>query len=209
MTEQNQEMQELQTNENQPVEVSEHVVLPPTQSKAKRFFLRILRWFFGLAIVFGLGFLTALILLYVPARQSINNYKSAIEGANQRIESLTSEAGKSQEFAQKYQNSQTELMNNEISQAILRTQIDVTSAMLALANNDLEKAKTYLSTSKEKLLSLGSLVKSDKIKTITDMQARLELVINEIGTDPYAATSDLDVLSTNLQQLEETYISTP
>jgi hypothetical protein len=205
MTEQNDETLASKAEDKTPVEVNEQPSLPPAQSKVKRIFLRILRGFLGMAIVFGLGFLTALFLLYVPARQIIEDYKSAVEQANQQIESLNTEVGKSQEIAQKFQDSQTKLMDEEFLQNVLRARVDVTNAMLALANNDLEKAKTYLSTTKVKLIHLESFVQSDQVKTVTDMQARLELVVNEIETDPYAASSDLDVLSTSLQQLEDTY----
>jgi hypothetical protein len=205
MTEQNDETLASKAEDKTPVEVNEQPSLPPAQSKVKRIFLRILRGFLGMAIVFGLGFLTALFLLYVPARQIIEDYKSAVEQANQQIESLNTEVGKSQEIAQKFQDSQTKLMDEEFLQNVLRARVDVTNAMLALANNDLEKAKTYLSTTKVKLIHLESFVQSDQVKTVTDMQARLELVVNEIETDPYAASSDLDVLSTSLQQLEDPY----
>ena len=125
------------------------------------------------------------------------------------MRSLKTEVVKSQEIAQKFQDSQTKLMDAEFLQNVLHARVNVTNAMLALAKNDLEKAKTYLSTTKVILIHLESLVQSDQVKTITDMQARLQLVVNEIETDPYAASSDLDVLSTSLQQLEDTYFLIP
>ena len=209
MTEKIQESHALKSEDNPPGEMNEQQSLPPVQSKAKRFFVRMIRWFLGTAIVFGLGFLAAVFALYIPARQSINDYKFKVEQANQQIVSLNSEVGKSQVIEQKYQDSQLELQNDEFFQTILRARIDVTNAMLAVANNDLEKAKLNLSDTKEILKHHETFVKTDQVKTITDMQARLELVLNEIENNPYAASSDLDVLSTSLQQLENTYFSTP
>ena len=86
MTEQNDETFASKAEDKPPVEVNEQPSLPPAQSKVKHIFLRILRGFLGIAIVFGLGFLTAIFLLYVPARQIIEEYKSTVEQANQQIE---------------------------------------------------------------------------------------------------------------------------
>jgi hypothetical protein len=56
---------------------------------------------------------------------------------------------------------------------------------------------------------LGDMLEPDQRKIVSDMQERLELVLDEVDDNPYAAESDLDVLARDLLELESALFTGP
>lgn len=188
------------------------------ESKSRRFFRRLIRWAAGILIVFGLGLLAAIFLLYRPEAQKAEAAQQAAQAelsqAHAQVTDLESQvAGLQEQIAslQPLKETNTQLLAAQDSLnlhiAILDARLDVANALLALAEQDGARALVILAQTDTTLDRIGQLLAPEQLNTITSMKQRLELVLTEIEVDPYAAQSDLDVLATNLLQLQDALIT--
>jgi hypothetical protein len=76
-----------------------------------------------------------------------------------------------------------------------------------LKEDDNAQALVILDKTDQTLDTIGRLLEPAQRDVVASMTQRLELVMSEIDDDPYAAESDLDVLATNLLQLEDALFS--
>jgi len=97
----------------------------------------------------------------------------------------------------------------ELHIAILDARLDVSNALLALAVDDPARARVSLDKTGQALAKVSSLLPEDQRGMVTSMEQRLELVLEEMEGDPYAAQSDLDVLAKSLLELEDALFGTP
>jgi DNA repair ATPase RecN len=198
------------STEEQPSSETVETTLPvQPPSRIRQFFARLLRWTFGLLIIFGLGFLAAVFTLYIPGQQALKAKETGLKEANQKIATLTSQVSDLSSLDKKNQETTAELQKANLHLLILRARIDVANAQLAMVKNEPEKARLSLNGTPDTLKSLEKLVESGQVKIVTDMQARLTLTLSEIDSTPYAASSDLDVLATSLMELENAYFTSP
>ena len=58
------------------------------ETKAQKFLRKFLRWAAGLLIVFGLGFIAAIFLLYNPTKNDLNQSRSDLSTAEQTVNDL-------------------------------------------------------------------------------------------------------------------------
>jgi len=198
-----------------PPEVSEpEEGAPKDESKARRFFRMLLRWTLGLLIVFGVGFLTAVYMLYRPEvqlnRELQNQLQSQQQAAEQQVAELESQIGELEAqvddlspLAAENEELLAAQVEFEVHISILDARMDVSNALLALAMDDPAKARVSLDRTGETLANLSSLLPADQRGMVTSMEQRLELALTEIEADPYAAKSDLDVLAKSLLELED------
>jgi len=207
---------ETEDESEQPPQV---VPVPaPAESKSRGFFRRLLRWAAGVLIVFGLGLLAAIFLLYRPEVQKAEaarvTAQAEIEQARAQVADLEDQVdGLKDKIAalQPLEDANTQLLDVQdglnLHIAILDARLDVATALLALAGQDSAQALVILDQTGATLDRIGQFLAPEQLNTITSMKQRLELVLTEIEDDPYAAQSDLDVLATNLLQLEDALIS--
>lgn len=184
------------------------------ESKGRRFFRKFIRWTVGLLIVFGLGLLTGIFLLYQPATrensQNVAQWTVEMDAANAQIADLQDQISDLNEQVlalEPLKDANNELLaaqdGYQLHIAILDARVDVTSALLAMAGGEDAVARITLEKTAGTLDKISKLLEADQREVITSMKGRLDLVMGEIDEDPYAAQSDLDVLSTNLLQLED------
>lgn len=206
---------EFTGDESQPPPPIEALV---SESKTRRFFRAFIRWTAGTLIVFGLGFLAAIFLLYRPDLQKAKTVQQDLQAeltqAKDQITELQDQAAGLQDqvtLLKSLKETNDELLivqqDLELHVAILDARLDVTNAMLALSDQDTARALVILDKTDETLDRIRELLPPEQQDSITALKQRLELVLSEIETDPYAAQSDLDVLATNLLQLEDSLIS--
>jgi predicted RNA-binding protein Jag len=206
MNENDPEIETIKTPSEEPEETPQAVT---PQSRARRVFQQILRWTFGILIIFGLGFLLAVFTLYLPTRQALNNKENSLRQSSQAVQDIQAKLADAKDIANELQVTQNDLNNATLHNAILGARIDVTGAQLAMAEKQPEKAHLVLGKTGETLKSLEKLVDKSQQKIVSDLESRLILATGEIDTNPYAAQSDLDVLATGLLELENAYFSTP
>ncbi|MEA3351916.1 MAG: hypothetical protein U9Q82_14995 [Chloroflexota bacterium] len=182
-------------------------------SKARLFFRKVLRWLLGIIIVFGLGFIASIFMLYRPEVQDYQDEVQTLNGklqtAQEEIAALENEIDRLTPLEN--ENEALIAMQNEFELriAVLNARIDVANAQLALAEEDTSKAQISLEKTGDALASINKLLPTDQSDIVAAMQQRLELSLSEIKDDPYAAQSDLDVLATNLLQLEDSLFGSP
>jgi len=184
------------------------------ESKVRVFFRKLLRWTVGLLIVFGLGLVTGILALYRPATQKadqetrqqqielqdantqILDYENQILGLEDQVASLQALQVKNDELLAAQNGFKLHI-------AILDARLDISRAMLALSKDDTAAARIILDKTSGTLDTITSLLAPGQQAVVTAMKQRLALVMSELEDDVYAAQSDLDVLATNLLQLED------
>lgn len=191
---------------------------PAVESKTRRFFRKAIRWTIGLLIVFGLGLLAGIFLLYRPAIQEAENSMRVVAvdlaDSNQEIADLRDQISGLEAQIAGLQPLKTENEALLAAQdgfnlhiAILNARLDVTAARLALSGDESARALITLEKTADSLERIGTFLEPEQRDMVTAMVQRLDLVLSEIENDPYAAQSDLDVLATNLLQLEDALFS--
>jgi hypothetical protein len=181
----------------------------PPETRGRRFLRLAFRWLAGLLIVFGLGVLATALLFYRPATQELSAVQRELQGARERIAELESEVDRLQALESENRALEEELEAAELRIQILSALVDVNAARLALADEEIARAQEHLAGTPETLKSLEGLVDSQQREEVTAMQNRLELALEEMERDQFAAQSDLRVLATNLEQLEDTFSANP
>lgn len=179
------------------------------ETRFQRFLRQALRWLVGFLIVFGLGVLASVFLLYQPTRQELTNLTGQLDQANQQISQLKNEINGLKPLEAKNKDLQNQLDQANLHIVIISALSDVNAARLALANDDQAGAKLHLTNTPKTLTDLASLVGSNQSEKIKSMQDRLQLAVSEISSNKFAAKSDLGVLAEDLVQLENTFFATP
>lgn len=199
-----------------PLENEEILSKPPVQpeSRLQRFLRLSIRWVVGLLIVFLLGVLGTVLVLYLPATGRISDTQSELKQAEQRIAELESEVDQLENEIASLQGLeavnkklQEELDNANLHIIILSALSDVNAARVALVSDDMASARVHLTNTMDTLKELEKLVGSNQKEMVNSMQNRLSLVVDEMGDDLFAAQSDLAVLASNLVQLENTFFA--
>ena len=191
---------------------------PVVESKTRLFFRKVIRWAAGVLILFGLGLLTGIFFLYRPATQEAEDSMRAVAvnlaDSNQEIADLQDRiSGLETQIAglQPLETENEALLANQdgfkLHIAILNARLDVTAARLALSAEESALALVTLDKTVDNLEQIGAYLQPEQSDIVAAMVQRLDLVLTEIENDPYAAQSDLDVLATNLLQLEDALFS--
>jgi hypothetical protein len=191
---------------------------PKPDSKFKIFFRKLLRWTVGVLIVFGLGLITGIFVLYRPASkeadQEIRQGQTDLLDANSLIldyENQVLDLQNQVDNLKALQVKNDELLAAQdgfkLHVAVLDARLDVTSAQLALNQDDTAAARITLDKTATTLNTITSLLNPDQQDVVTAMKQRLDLVMSELENDIFAAQSDLHVLATNLLQLEDALFS--
>ncbi len=193
---------------------------PKEESKIRRFFRALLRWTLGLLIVFGIGFLTAVYLLYRPEVQNTRDLQGQLQNEKQmageqvtelegQIDGLEAQIADLEPLATKNEELLAVQGEFELHIAILDARLDVSNAIMALATDDPARARVSLDQTGEALSKVSSLLPEDQRDIVTSLEQRLELVLSEMEDDPYAAQSDLDVLEKRLLEMEDALFGAP
>jgi hypothetical protein len=206
---------------------------PPVveESRFRRFLRRTIRWGAGLLSVFALGVLTAILAFYLPSQRSLSQAEGERDRVQQRVEEVNAELDLEKDradqrvadveaevdalsaqitsLAEEIQGLEGELSDSMLHVHILSALADVTSAQLALVQEDLDGARLALSNTPETLAALLDMVGDDQQDAVSAMQQRLTLVLGGMEEDPTTSRSDLGIMATNLLKLENTFFVEP
>jgi hypothetical protein len=188
------------------------------ESKTRRFFRKFIRWTAGILIVFGLGFLTGIFLLYRPAAQEaernselmtieLTDADTQVAGLENQIADLETQITSLQPYKDLNDELVAEQQALNLHIAILDARVDVANALLALSEGNPAQVRVVLAKTTETLDTINSLLDSAHQEVVSSLKERLELVLTEVDDDPFAAQSDLDVLGTKLLQLQDSLFS--
>ncbi len=190
------------------------------EKRSPGFLIKSLRWVLGILIVFGLGAVTVIYFGLLPAQQNYRDTNQELQNAQQQISDIQSQAQQEQNdlqaeidrlktFESKNKDLQAQLNQAELHVAILSAQNDVISAQLALEKEDTNSASLALSQTPKVLDTISNMLAPNQREVVATMKNRLDLAVNGIDTNNYAAQSDLDVLYNDLIKLENTLFSQP
>lgn len=150
---------------------------------------------------FGLGFLVAYFLLYRPTDQALTNTRSNLQTIQSQLNTTQNSLENSQNELKKIQE-QTEIQQVRIQVLSMLNQAQ--TARLALATKDSgNTAKDSIQTAAvqlEKVLPTLTKINPD---TAVNLKARLDLVKNELASDPKTATADLNLFIEKLRILDQ------
>jgi len=173
------------------------------ESRIGRFLKSATRWLFGLLIVFGLGALAVIFLLYTPTRQTLQQTQADLETAKQKISDLESQVQKMAALETQNASLQKEVDAGVLHIKLLTALTDVDTARVALAEKDAPAAKAALADTAATIKEISTLAGSNQSEAVKFIQDRLTLVLSEIETDPATAQTDLGVLAGKLIELEK------
>jgi len=176
---------------------------PKPESKARVFFRKLFRLTLGFLIIFGIGFAVAAYTIYKPAVAEQNRTVGELEEAQAQITDLGAQISTLQSAAVESDAKLAVQSNFELHVAVLNARVDVANASLMIVEDNAAGALLALEKTDETLTRIKSLMPVEQGEVVTSMQQRLELVLTEIAENPYAAGSDLNVLSTDLLGLED------
>jgi hypothetical protein len=193
---------EMPSLEEMGVEATEELppIEPPPPSRMSLFLRRALRWVTGLLFVFVLGILAMWAVQVRPAGERIRSLEAQLESSRSKIGELEAQVEALRPLEAENATLVSDLNRAEQRMDVLSVLVDVTSAQLAMAQDDPVAAKSALAGTDDRLLRLDTdLVGAD---TVRGLRTRLALVISELDTDVFAAEQDLQVLANNLVSLE-------
>jgi len=187
-----------------PVETKTDQPKPP--SRVGNFFRKALRWITGLLAVFAVGVGTTWFVRVQPMNVELDNLKNQLQAAELTVKDMETQITEmttmASELLSENESIKIQLQETQLHVDVMRILVDVTTAELALANEDTVTAKASLSGTDTRLATLQEQLQGDDQQTIADMRTRLALVLEELETNRFAAKSDLDVLMSNLLALE-------
>jgi hypothetical protein len=194
-----------------PVEPKADEPKPP--SRLGKFFRKALRWVTGIVFVFGLGVVTTWFVRVQPRGDQINDLKIQLKASELTVNQLESQYsildGEKRDLEAQLSDTQSqvenlnaELLDSQLHVDVMKTLIDVTSAQLALENQDTVTAKASLTGTDARLMNLQEKLDGEDQATIQGMRDRLILSLDELETNRFAALRDLEVLASNLLALE-------
>jgi chromosome segregation ATPase len=161
-----------------------------------------LPWLVAVLVIFTLGVGATWLARVVPQQKEIDNLEQEMENLLEAAELSASEIEDLLPLIDENAELQSDLSEAELQVEVLLIQADVASAQLALLAEDFVTAKASLAGTDTRLEVLISNLESEDRNTVQGMLTRLELVLDELGDDSFAAIRDLEVLSSNLAALE-------
>jgi septal ring factor EnvC (AmiA/AmiB activator) len=210
--------QQIETEQDQST--IENGDIQKEESRTRIVFRKFIRWTFGLLIVFGLGYLTAIFTIYTPKVDELDQSGKNLDNAQSTIIELESEINAQQNEIDRLDGQindlKTEISNLETENqafveeqigfhlqiALLKTRSDVISAQVELYQENPAQARLLLDSASQNLAMIESLLPDDLKDVVSPLQNRLELAVGEIEDDPETAIADLAILAGDLLEIE-------
>lgn len=183
-----------------PLPIDDEVFSEP--SKLRLFLRRLLRWSVAVLVIFAFGVGATWISRVAPLQKEIDDLELQIEDVSNQADLSASEVESLRPLVDEVEDLKVDLSKAELHIEILKIRGDVASAHLAMLAEDIVTAKASLAGTDSRLEVLRSGLEGEDRDTVQGMLTRLDLVLEELGEDTFAAIRDLEVLSSNLAALE-------
>lgn len=186
--------------EGEPVELLEEEEPAEPPSKLRRFMSRALRWVTLFMVVFACGVAVTWVVQVRPGSEQIGSLRAELESSQNQIDSLESEVESLRPLEGENSSLRDEITKITQRMDLLSVLVDVTTAQLAIAQEDPLAAKAALAGTDDRLMALDvELIGAD---TVDGLRNRLALVLEEVDDNEFAAQRDLQILASNLLSLE-------
>lgn len=174
-----------------------------SESRTNRWARTALRWAAGVGIFFALGVLAVFIVRVRPQSDQIRSLQRQLDERNNEIAQLGDRVEELEPFEQENEELRSELEAREQQLELLSVLLDVTSAQLDLVQDQPEAAASALEDTDALLESLAEDLEGQNAETVQSMRNRLELVLEGLEDDTFAARRDLEIMANNLVDLEQ------
>jgi chromosome segregation ATPase len=165
-----------------------------------------LRWVLVGLLAFGVGALIITFILYVPTRQKLAKANADLEQANAKITANTDQITILQVGNETLQK---ELDSTTLHMYVLEALSGVRGASLAVAADDYAGARLSLIQASEALDTLSGLLGMDQKDVLTALQQSAAQTLANVQNDLKSAQPELDQLTKNLVQLENSLFPNP
>lgn len=175
---------------------------PPGPSRFQRGLRTFLLWAVGLLGVFALGIAATWVQQVQPRIAVAETLRSDLEAVQSEQNALKAEVEQLRPLKDENAALQKQAEESELHLRLLRVLVDVTTAQLALTQENVAAAKASLVQASTDLSALkaGS---TSETATIEGLQERVQLVLQEIDGDAFAARRDLEIMTNSLLALEK------
>jgi len=194
-------------------EVAESDPVKPEEKKkpgkAQLIFRKILIWLVVIAIAFAGGFFLDAVIRYQPANVRIEKLTADLATAGDEITALEGEIERLSAFEDTNVALSEEITDLTTHLTILSIRAAVADAALALEQDRTADAKLALDKVGTSLESLKTMLNEDQVDVVDNMLQRHQLIVIELTGDTFAAQTDLDVLASKLNTLENILFSSP
>ena len=178
-------------------------------SRARKIWRRILTWLVVIAIAFAGGFFLDTYLRLHPEQDKNAALQIDIHDAQEEILSLEAEIDALGLFQDKNIELNQQIEQLEIHLVILSLRVGVAEASLALEQGRQADAKLVLDKVGTSLESLKEMLNEAQGEVVENMIQRYQLVMIELENDGATVLTDLELLSSKLQDLENTLYAMP
>lgn len=164
----------------------------------------LLRWAVVVGVVFLLGVMATWIVRVSPQSDTIRSLSRSLDESRNQVNELQQEVEALRGLEDENEQLTQELETKDRHLDLLAVLVDVTRAQLALAEDQPGEASVELDGTDDRLASLERGLEGSEADVVSGMRDRLNLVLNELETDEFAAQRDLEILANNLVDLERT-----
>lgn len=194
-------------------EVAESPEVTPDEKKelgrARLIFRRILIWLVVIVLAFAGGFFVDTVLRYQPEKAKVADLTEEITSAQTEITTLEEEIDRLSVFEEHNVSLTEEITDITIHITILSTRAAVADATLALEQSRIAEAKLALDKVGSTLETLKTMLNDDQVEVVVNMLQRHQLILIELEDDSFSAQTDLGVLASKLNALENTLFASP
>ncbi len=176
--------------------VLEEPKLPPKRLR------RALLWALSLVVILAAGVILTWTLRVQPQAVALADAEAEILSAQDQINAQSVELEKLRPLVDQNEQLIEELSLSKAHLDLLNVLVDVTTAQLALAQEDDIAALAALTGTDANLAMLEATLDGSNAEEVREMSSRLQLVLEEVESDAFAARRDLEILANNLLALE-------
>lgn len=168
-------------------------------SRLGRFGRKALRRVTAVVVIFGLGFAATWLVRVRPLMDRVEQLEQRAEQAESERDQLQQRVDQLEGVEERNQELEQELLEARGHLDLLAVLVDVTSAQLEMAEENPAGATVALEDTGQKLDAMAEKLGEQQVAGIRD---RLDLVLDGLDSDIFAAQRDLEVLSNTLVALE-------
>lgn len=194
-------------------EVAESPEVTPDEKKelgrARLIFRRILIWLVVIALAFAGGFFVDAVLRYQPEKAKVADLTEEITSAQTEITTLEEEIDRLSVFEEHNVSLTEEITDITTHITILSARAAVADATLALEQSRIAEAKLALDKVGSTLETLKTMLNDDQVEVVVNMLQRHQLILIELEDDSFSGQTDLGVLASKLNALENTLFAYP
>ncbi len=174
---------------------------PP--SRWQRLGRRLLRWLVAVLLIYALGVLSAYWVRIRPQQAQLLQAQEELQTAEMTIQRLEEELVEMNQLKADNTALQAELEASRILQELLSALVEVSTAQVALADGDVARAKAALAGTDARLERLQGWLDEPEALSVESMRARLDLALQGLEDNTFAAQKDLEVLASDLATLRQ------